>query len=105
VSGHDSPTQRATINQFSMDELDAMLEGIRARRLERVQRLEAIAKVKADDAQLISFMQFERAHNIALRYLAKCEAMEKKADELIHKARLKMLVVQFEVGEREDAAD
>ena len=105
MSDHDTPTQRATINQLNIDELGAMLEGIRARRLERVQRLEAIAKVKSDDARLVSFMQFERAHGIALRYLRKCEDMEKKADELIHKARLKMLVVQFEVGENEDAAD
>ena len=105
MSDHDTPTQRAAINQLSVDELDEMLAGIRARRLERVQRLEAIAKVKADDAQLISWMKFERAYAIAARYLKKCEDMEVKAEELIHKVKLKMLVVQFEVGETEDAAD
>jgi hypothetical protein len=101
----DTPTHRATINQMSVDELDAMLEGIRARRLERVQRLEAIAKVKADDAQLVSFMQFERAYNIAARYMRKFEEMEKKAEQLIHKVRLRAMQVQFEVEETSDAAD
>ena len=50
----DTPTHRATINQMHVDELDAMLEGIRTRRLERVKKLEAVARVKADDAQLVS---------------------------------------------------
>jgi hypothetical protein len=90
---------------MSVDELDAMLEGIRARRLERVQRLEAIAKVRADDAQLVSFMQFERAYNIAARYMRKFEEMEKKAEQLIHKVRLRAMQVQFEVEETSDAAD
>ena len=56
----DTPTERATINQLSVDELDAMLTGIRERRLHRVQQLEAIAKVKSDEAQLVSWMQLER---------------------------------------------
>jgi hypothetical protein len=90
---------------MSVDELDAMLEGIRARRLERVHRLEAIAKVKADDAQLVSFMQFERAYGIAARYMRKFEEMEKKAEQLIHKVRLRAMQVQFEVEETNDAAD
>ena len=101
----DTPTSRATINQLSMDELEAMLEGIRQRRLERVHKLEAIAKVKADDAQLTSWLAFERAYKIAKRALDRLAEQEAKVDVLIHKARLKMLVVQFEVGETEDAAD
>ena len=105
MSDYDTPTQRATINQLSVEQLDTMLEGIRTRRLERVQKLEAIAKVKADDARLISWMQFERAYGIASRYLKKCEEMEAKAEALIHKARLKAMAAQLEVGEVEDAAD
>lgn len=101
---HDTPTQRATINQLSVDELDTMLEGIRSRRLQRVLKLEAIAKVKSDEAQLIHWMKFERAYGIAKRHLAKCEEMEKKAEELVHKARLRMMAVQMEVG-MDDAAD
>lgn len=101
----DTPTERATINQMSVDELDAMLAGIRERRLARVQQLEALAKVKSDDARLISYMQFERAYNTAKRFMDKFEEMEAKAESLIHKARVKMMVVQFEVGEPEDAAD
>lgn len=102
---NDTPTQRATINQLSVDELDVMLEGIRARRLERVQKLEAIARVKADEAQLIGFMKFERAHAIAARYLRKCQEMEEKAEQLIHKVRLRAMEVNFEVGDMNDAAD
>ena len=99
---HDTPTQRATINQLNLDDLSEMLEGIRARRLERVQRLEAVAKVKADAAQLTSWLAYERAYGIALRHLNKFAELEKKADELIHKARLKAAVVQFEVREMAD---
>lgn len=102
---HDTPTQRAAINQLSVDELDAMLEDIRARRLERVQKLEAIAKVKADDAQLVAWMRFERAYGIAKRHMRKFEEMEKKAEELIHKVRLRAMECMFEVGEVDDAAD
>lgn len=101
----DTPTQRATINQLSVDQLDVMLEGIRARRLERVQKLEAIAKIKADDAQLVSWMQFERAYAIAKRAMDKLLEQETKVDGLIHKVRLRAMAVQMEVGEQDDAAD
>ena len=101
----DTPTQRATINQMSVDQLDAMLTAIRERRLERVHKLEAIAKVKSDDAQLTSWLSFERAYKIAKRALDRLAEQETKVDTLIHKARLKAMVVQFEVGETNDAAD
>jgi hypothetical protein len=90
----DTPTDRATINQLSVDELDDMLTAIRARRLERVQRLEAIAKVKADDAQLVDYMRFEKAYAVAKRQVDKCIEMEKKAEELIHKLRLRVFELQ-----------
>lgn len=104
MSEHDTPTQRATINQLNIDALDTMLDGIRQRRLERVKKLEAIAKVKADDAQLVSWMHFERAYNTAKRALDRLLEQETKVDALIHKARLRMMEVQFEV-EEVDAAD
>ena len=101
----DTPTQRATINQLSVDELDAMLTAIRERRLERVHKLEAIAKVKSDDAQLASWLGFERAYKIAKRALDRLAEQEAKVDALLHKVRIKAMVVQFEVGETDDAAD
>lgn len=104
TDAHDTPTQRATINQLSVDELDAMLEAIRARRLERVIKLEAIAKVKSDDARLASWMSFEAAYNAAKRALDKLVEQEAKCDALLHKARIKSLVVQMEVEDK-DAAD
>lgn len=101
----DTPTERATINQLSVDQLDAMLAVIRERRLMRVKQLEEIAKVKSDDARLVSWMAFERAYKVAKRALDKCTEQEAKTEALIHKCRIKMMVVQFEVGETEDAAD
>ena len=74
-----------------------MLEAIRERRLERVHKLEQIAKVKSDDAQLTSWLAFERAYKIAKRALDRLAEQETKVDALIHKVRIKAMVVQFEV--------
>jgi exonuclease VII small subunit len=101
----DTPTHRASINQMSVDQLDEMLTAIRERRLERVHKLEAIAKIKSDDAQLTSWLAFERAYKIAKRAMDKLEEQERKVDTLVHKLRLKAMVVQFEVRGEEDAAD
>lgn len=100
----DTPTQRATINQMSVDDLDAMLTAMRTRRLERVQKLEALAKIKSDEVQLTSWLAFERAYGIAQRYMKKLKEAEDKAEQLIHKVRLKAMIVNFEVGEQDDAA-
>ena len=100
----DTPTERATINQLSVDQLDAMLAVIRERRLLRVQQLEAMAKVKSDDARLTAWLAFERAYKTAKKSLDKCAEHEAKVEALIHKCRLKMLVVRFEVGAEEEEA-
>ena len=99
---HDTPTSRASINQLSVDELDAMLTVIRERRLERVQRLEAIARVKSDEAQLITYMKYERAYKVARRVLDRCAAEEAKAEKAIHKCRLLVMAMQLEVGMEEE---
>lgn len=104
MSSHDTPTQRATINQLSIDELDAMLAGIRERRLQRVKQLEEVAKVKADEVSLVSYMQFERAYAVAARHMKKLQEMEEKTEALIHKVRLKAMVCRFEVEAKEDEA-
>jgi exonuclease VII small subunit len=88
---------------MSVDELDAMLEDIRERRLERVHKLEAIAKIKSDDAQLTSWLAFERAYKVTKRAVDKLIEQEKRVDQLIHKLRLKAMVVQLEVREEEAA--
>src|SRR3954452_5805715 len=102
---HDTPTQRATINQFSVDELDIILSQLRERRLARVKQLEAVAKIKSDEAQLISFMKFERAYKIAQRSMKKLEEMEKKTEALVHKVRVAAMVIRLEVGEDEGDDD
>jgi hypothetical protein len=101
---HDTPTQRATINQLSVDELDAMLTQLRERRLARVHRLEEIAKVKADEAQITSYLKFERAYKIAKRAIDKLAEQDAKCETLMHKVRIAAMVVRLEVG-AEDATD
>jgi hypothetical protein len=95
---YDTPTSRATINQLHVDELDAMLTVIRERRLARVQRLEAIAQVKADEVQLMTYLKFERAYKIARRTMARLEQEEAKAEKALHKCRLLAMVINMEVG-------
>lgn len=103
VDSHDTPTQRVAINQLSVDELDAWLEQIRERRLERVKKLEAVAKIKADEVRLVSFLKFERAYGLAKRALKKLEEQDAKVEKIVHKCRLLALAAQLEVGEDDDA--
>jgi len=91
---NDTPTERAAINQLSVDELDAMLLLIRERRLARVQKLEQIARVKADDARLVDWLSYEKAYKVAKRALDKLEVEEAKVEKLIHKVRLKVFELQ-----------
>ena len=100
----DTPTHRATVNQLSLDTLDQMLDELRTRRLERVKRLEEVAKVKSDDARLVAYLKFERVYKTAKRHLDKLAEMEAKSEALVHKVRLAAMVVRLEVGEEEDDA-
>jgi len=84
----DTPIDRAAINQMKTDELDDMLARLRDNRLERVRQLEAIAQVKADEAQLVVYMKFERAYKRAHNALVKLAEQEEKVEALIHKARV-----------------
>jgi hypothetical protein len=85
---NDTPINRAAINQLSVDKLDMMLAAIRERRLERVRKLESIAKVKADEATLVTYLKFERAYRRAFRAIERLTEQESKVDALLHKARL-----------------
>lgn len=96
---HDTPTQRASIAQLSVAEIDYMLEGIRARRLERVQKLEAIARVRSDEARLELFMRYERLLTAAKKTILRVEEAEQKAEAAIHKLRLCVMAIQMEVSE------
>jgi len=99
---YDTPTMRASINQMSVDDLDAMLEVIRSRRLERVKKLEAVAKLKADDVRLATWLKFQRAYMVAKRAVARLEEQDAKTEKLVHKCRLLALAAQLEVGEADD---
>lgn len=99
----DTPTQRATITQLQVDDLDKWLVAIRARRLVKVQQLEATAKVRADSVRLEAFLKLEKAMAVAKRAMAKLEEQDAKVEKLIHKCRLLAMAAQLEVGMEEDA--
>lgn len=83
----DDPINRATVNQLSVDQLDQFLNDIRLRRLEKVKKLETVAKVKADDAELTVYLKFERAFKQAQKLVDKLAEEEAKAQTLVNKCR------------------
>lgn len=97
VDEYDTPTQRATINQLQVDELDAWLETIRERRLERVKKLEAVARIKSDEVRLEAFLRYERQYTVAKKALARVEEAEKKAEAAVHKLRVLAMSALLEV--------
>jgi hypothetical protein len=90
----DTPISRATVNQLTIEQLDAFLDGVRARRLLRVQKLEKVAKVSAEDAHLATYLKFEAAHAKARKLLDKLAEDEAKAESFVNKLR----VLAMEMG-------
>ena len=84
----DTPIDRATMNQLSVDELDMMLTNLRERRLANVRKLEALAKVRADEVQLIVYLKFERALAKAQKAMQKLIEHEEKVEAVVHRVRL-----------------
>ena len=99
---YDTPTERAAITQLTVDELDEWLTRIRARRLVKVQQLEAVAKVRADQVRLEAFIRLEKSIVVARRALDRLDEQDKKVEKLVHKCRLLAMAAQLEVG-MEDA--
>ena len=98
----DTPTQRVSINQMKVNELDDWLDEIRKRRLHIVAALEQAAKVKADDVRLTLFLKFQNQYNRAMRVVEKLDIQLGKAEVAVHKARLLALAAEMEVGQEED---
>jgi hypothetical protein len=101
VDAYDTPTRRAAINQLNVDDLDAWLEQIRERRLQKVKQLEALAKVKSDEAMLVTWLKFEKTYKTARRALQRLDEQEKKTEAILHKCRLLAMAAQLEVGQEE----
>ena len=99
---YDTPTERATINQLSVDELDNWLTRIRERRLVVVQKLEAAAKVSADKARLVTFLKYERQAAIAKRALTRLDEAMERVEKIVHKVRLLAMASELEAGENEE---
>jgi len=108
VDQFDTPTERATINQLTVDQLDEWLGRIRQRRLVAVKKLEAAAKVRADAVRLEAFLKLEKAIATTRRALMKLEEQDAKVEKLIHRCRILAMAAQLEVGmeeeEEQDAA-
>lgn len=102
---YDTPTERVTINQLSVEELDNWLDKIRARRIVQVQKLEAAAKVKADNVRLVSFLKFERQHAIAKRALAKLDEQIDRVEKIVHKCRLLAMAAELEISQDDEEDD
>ena len=83
----DTPINRATINQLSIDELDQFLDALRERRLVRVKKLETVAKVRAEDAHLATYLKFEKQHAATKKLMAKLAEDEAKAEQYVNKLR------------------
>jgi hypothetical protein len=99
---YDTPTHRATISQLTIDELDAWLERIRARRLVAVQKLEAAAKVRSDSVRLTAFLKLETSVKVAKRALTRLDEQIAKTEKIVHKSRLLAMAAQLEVGMEDD---
>ena len=106
VDAYDTPTQRASINRLSVDDLDAWLTAIRERRLATVQKLEAAAKVRADEVRLVAFLKYEKQYQRAKSSLQRLDDLIDKVEAIVHKCRLLALAAELEVStEGEDNAD
>jgi hypothetical protein len=98
VDAYDTPTQRASINRLSVDDLDAWLIAIRERRLATVQKLEAAAKVRADEVRLVAFLKYEKQYQRAKNALAKLDEQIDKVEATVHKCRMLALAAELEVS-------
>ena len=103
VDSYDTPTQRASINRLSVDDLDAWLDAIRARRLATVQKLEAAARVRADEVRLSAFLKYEKQYQRAKSALARLDEQMGKVELVIHKCRLLALAAELEVSTEGDS--
>ena len=103
VDAYDTPTQRASINRLSVDDLDAWLTAIRERRLATVQKLEAAAHVKADQVRLVSFLKYEKQYVRARNALTKLDERIAIVETIVHKCRLLALAAELEVSEEGDS--
>jgi hypothetical protein len=99
LSSYDTPTERATICKLTLDDLDAMLDTIRQRRLVRVQKLEALARVRSDETRLENYMRYERLVKLARSALKRAAEQETKAEAAIHKLRIIVMSIEMEVSE------
>jgi hypothetical protein len=99
LNAYDTPTERATICKLAVDDFEAMLASIRERRLVRVQKLEALTRVKADETRLENYMRYERLVKQTRKLFENCDAVEQRAEAALHKLRIVVMAIEMEVNE------
>jgi hypothetical protein len=70
-----------------------------------VRKLEAAAKVRADQVRLEAWLRFQKQHERAKRSLAKLDEALARAEEQVHKARLLAMAAELEVQQEVEDAD
>jgi hypothetical protein len=73
---------------MTVDELDTMLIAMRERRMTQVNKLEALAKVRADDSILSIYIKLEKSIARSRKLLAAALVAEGKLEVELRKARL-----------------
>ncbi len=90
----DTPVKRANISDIELDKLEAMIADLQQRRLARVKQLEAVAKVKADEHNLTTYLKFTRAVTRMQEKLKKLDDELSKAEESMNKIRAMHMLLE-----------
>ena len=97
MSSMDTPIHRATLNRLSVEEQEAILDALRERRLLARQKVEKIAKVKTEKADLSAYLKFERLLKVVQKDAATLDKAIVKQEASVHK--LRALIVEMGVQE------
>jgi hypothetical protein len=93
VGVKDTPINRATVSMVATVDLERELDAIRERRLALRLKIEALAKVKGDKADLTSFLKFDRLLTKSRADLEKLEVEEARLEQAVNK--LRVLVIEM----------
>ena len=87
VSVEDTPISRSTVCMLTTVDLEKELDIIRERRLALRLKIEALAKVKTDKADLTSYLSYEKLLPLVKKALAKLDVDHESLQKNINKLR------------------
>ena len=93
TEGIDTPINRATVATVNTVQLEKELDAIRERRLALRVKLEALAKVKGEKADLTAFLKFDKLLKTTQVDIAKLDTAATKLELSINK--LRALVIEM----------